>query len=263
MKPGVTQLCLSKENLEADLRQAGECGYEAVELVFGDTGAPSIDAPDSELEDIRATCDAVGIEVPSILAKRTDFGSLLSPDPAEREKRLAIVRRGLEIAERLGVDGMLIHPGQLQPESRYEDTWNNCRDAFKSVAAEAEARNCCLCLEHVWNKFILSPREARQFVDEVGSSHVGIYLDTGNMIAYGFAEMWVRELGPRVRKVHVKDFRRRGSQWVQLMDGDVNWPEVMKALREVGFDGALVSEVGGDAARQKETAQRIRQIMAL
>lgn len=263
MKPGITQLCLKRERLEADLDQAKACGYEAIELVFSDHGQPGIDASNAELDAVRKACDARGIEVSSLIATRKDSGSLLSPDAASREKRSAILRRGIEIAERIGVDGMLLHPGQLEAQDSHFRAWNDCRDALKKLAPAAEKANCAVCIENVWNKFILSPREAVQFVDEVGSSHIGIYLDTANLLHFGFTEMWVRDIGKRIKKVHVKDYKRNPPTWTQLMDGDCNWPVVMKELRAIGFDGALISEVGGDEARMKETVERIKKIMAL
>jgi hexulose-6-phosphate isomerase len=261
MKVGITQLCLGRKNLEADLKQAKDCGYEAIELVFSDDSVPSIDASAQELKEIRKACDAAGLAICSILPTRKDSGSMLSSKPAEREKRMAVVRRGLEVAESIGADGLLLHPGQLEAGDTYERAWNDCRDALKKLAPEAAKRKCAIGVENVWNKFILSPREARQFVDEVGSEWVGIYLDTGNLLHFGFTEMWVRELKGRIKKVHVKDYKR--PEFKQLLDGDCHWAEVMKELRAMGFDGTLCSEVGGDAAALTETARRIRKIIAL
>ncbi|MBI3830751.1 MAG: sugar phosphate isomerase/epimerase [Planctomycetes bacterium] len=263
MKPGITQLCLKRQNLDEDLRRTKELGYEAIELVFSDEGQPGIDAPNDQIAGVRKACDKLGLEICSIIATRKDAGSLLSPKKDERAKRVAILKRGLEIAEILGVNGMLLHPGQLEATDTYERAWNDCRDALKALAPEAAKRKCAIAIENVWNKFILSPREAKQFADEVGSPWVGIYLDTANLIHYGFTEVWIRELKDRIKKVHVKDYKRRPPEWTQLMDGDCNWPEIMKELRAMKFDGALVSEVGGDDERMRETAQRIRKIMAL
>ena len=263
MKPGITQLCLSRKDLEEDLKYTREAGYEAIELVFSDAGSPSIDASAAELAAVKTACADHQLEICSILPTRKSAGSLLSPTVQDWEKRIEILQRGLEIAEALDVDGLLLHPGQLDPTTSYQATWNRMVDILKELAPEAERRGCRIGVENVWNQFLLSPREACQLVDEVGSPAVGIYLDTANMMLYGHPEMWIRDLGKRITKVHVKDFRRRDRAWVQLMDGDTIWPTVMAELRGIGFDGALVSEVGGDDAMMRETARRIRQIMAM
>lgn len=263
MKPGITQLCLPRQDLAADLKFTKDAGYEAIELVFSDEGAPSIDASAAELAAVKSACEAHQLEICSILPTRKDAGSLLSPAVSDWEKRIEILNRGLEIAEALDVDGLLLHPGQLDPSSTYSSVWDHFCDILQELAPEAERRGCSIGVENVWNQFMLSPREACQLVDEVGASAVGIYLDTANMMLYGYPDMWIRDLGKRITKVHVKDFRRSDRAWVQLMDGDTDWPKVMAELRAIDFDGALVSEVGGDEDMMRETAQRIRQIIAM
>ena len=118
-------------------------------------------------------------------------------------------------------------------------------------------------VENVWNRFMLSPREAAQLVDEVGSDWVGIYLDTANMMAYGYPEQWIKALGARIKKVHFKDFARRDHKFTDLMDGDTDWPTVVAELRAIGYDDAVIHEVGGDFDAQCETANRMRQIVAM
>lgn len=263
MKPGITQLCLHRQDLEEDLKYTRAAGYEAIELVFSDEGSPSIDASAAELSAVKTACADHQLEICSILPTRKDAGSFLSPSGRDWEKRIEILQRGLEIAEALDVDGLLLHPGQIDPKTSYASTWDHLCDILQELAPEAERRGCSIGIENVWNQFLLSPREACQLIDEVGSPAVGIYLDTANMMLYGYPEMWIRDLGKRITKVHVKDFRRRDRAWVQLMDGDTDWPTVMVELRAIGFDGALVSEVGGDDAVMRETADRIRQIMAM
>jgi len=263
MKPGITQMCLGRKDLQADLKTAKDCGYEAIELFFDDKGVPNIDASAAELKAIRKACDDAGLDLTSTLAFRNDMGSTLSPIAAEREKREAVIRRNIDIAAAVGVDTFLLHPGQLEANDTYERAWNDAVASLKKVSGYAKEKKVNIAIENVWNKFLLSPREARQFIDDCGSDFVGFYLDTGNLIHYGFTEMWIKELGHRIKKVHVKDYRRKDRQFVQLQDGDCNWPAIMAELRKIGFDGALISEVGGDEASLKESAARIRKIMAL
>jgi hexulose-6-phosphate isomerase len=99
----------------------------------------------------------------------------------------------------------------------------------------------------VWNKFLLSPVEMRDFIDQCDSEYVGAYFDTGNIVQYGFPEQWIQILGQRIRAVHLKDFRASTGTldgFVMLMEGDVNWPEVMGALREIDYRRALTAEYG-------------------
>ena len=133
----------------------------------------------------------------------------------------------------LGVDGVLLHPGQLGVEADYQQVWDNFCAALRAVAPLAEDGGVAIGVENVWNKFLLSPLEAKLLVDEVGSDAVGIYLDTANMMAYGYPEQWIRTLGARIKKVHFKDFVRREHRFVNLLDGDTDWSAIMRELRAI------------------------------
>ena len=141
--------------------------------------------------------------------------------------------------------------------------WDNLLGTLKDLASVAASNRAAIALENVWNKFLLSPKEMRELIDAVGSEWVGVYLDTANMMAYGYPEHWVRELGSRIKRVHFKDFKRGEHQFVNLLDGDTDWPAVMQELREIGYDEYVVHEVGGDRATQIDIAKRMRRIIAM
>ncbi len=100
----------------------------------------------------------------------------------------------------------------------------------------------------MWNKFLLSPLEMRDFIDKIGSDRVGVYFDIGNVLVTGYPEHWVKILGKRIARVHVKDFRTivgNINGFVDLLSGDANFPAVMKELRAAGYDGYLTAEMNG------------------
>ena len=134
---------------------------------------------------------------------------------------------------------------------------------LNDLAPSAETHQVSIGLENVWNKFLLSPKEMRDIVDEVNSDWVGTYLDTANMMAYGYPEHWIRELGHRIKRVHFKDFSRGAHQFVNLLDGDTDWQAVMEAFHSIGYDGYVIHEVGGDREAQIDLAKRMRKIVAM
>ncbi len=263
MKIGITQLLLSNMSLDEALGLCQEAGYQAIELVFRDGSEPDVNMSESGIKQVGEKCRAAGVEISSVIASYRDRGNMLSPDPAEREKGSKSTVRALEIAGILGAGAILLHPGQLTAEGTYEATWDNLVEALKSLAPVAEKHQVVIGLENVWNKFLLSPKEMRDFIDEVGSEWVGTYLDTANMMAYGFPEHWVRSLGHRITRVHFKDFKRGEHRFVNLLDGDTDWATLMKEFRAIGYDGYVVHEVGGDRAALIDIAERMRKIVAL
>ena len=263
MKIGVTQIILGNMSLADTLSLCQDAGYDAVELTFNESKDTDINMSDAELRGIAETCKAAGVDIGSITAGYADRGNLLSLDATEREKGTRSLARGIEVAGALGVGGILLHPGQLTVEGTYQQVWDNLVGILRELAPSAEAHRVAVGLENVWNKFLLSPKEMREIVDEIGSDWVGTYLDTANLMAYGYPEHWIRELGSRIKRVHFKDFSRDAHQFVNLLDGDTDWPAVMEAFRAIGYDGYVIHEVGGDREAQIELARRMRKIVAM
>ena len=263
MKIGITQIILGDTSLADTLELCQEAGYEAVELVFGEEKDLNVQLSRDEILAVGQRCAAAGVEIGSVIAWYAERGNLLSRSRAEREQGSKSLLRSLEIAGILGVDGVLLHPGQLGAEGTYEEAWYDLRDLLKEAAQVAGANNAVIGLENVWNKFLLSPKEACEFIDAVDSPWVGIYLDTANMMAYGHPEHWIRSLGKRISKVHFKDFSRAQHSFVNLLDGDTDWPVIMDELRRIGYDSTLIHEVGGDRQTLVELGDRMRRIAAM
>jgi L-ribulose-5-phosphate 3-epimerase len=94
---------------------------------------------------------------------------------------------------------------------------------------------------------------------------VRAYFDVGNVVFYGYPQDWIRTLGKRIVKLHLKDFRFRDekTEWVPLREGDIQWPAVYSALKETGFSGTATCELpGGDAAYLKEVSHRVDLILS-
>jgi hexulose-6-phosphate isomerase len=117
----------------------------------------------------------------------------------------------------------------------------------------AEKLKVRICIENVWNNFLLSPLEACRYVDQFNSPYAGFYFDCGNILMYGWPEQWIRILGQRIGRIHIKEFSRkkadaegRGKGFdVSLTDGDVNWAAVMSAVRKSYQGQWLTTEQGG------------------
>lgn len=263
--------------LETRLWAARDAGFEGVEPTVSEPGAGplTLESTEQEAEQIREVAARVGVELPSVMCgAAVSKTPVIHPDPAVRAQAVENLGSTLERAKWLGADTVLLHPGQLKPETRYDDVWTWVRDALTAVAPHADRHGVSLGIENVWNKFILSPTEMRQMVDEVGHPLIGTYFDIGNCVLYGFPEHWVTVLGSRIKKVHLKDYSRQkalkegtAKGFCQVLDGDADYPAVMQALRATGYDGYLTSEisVGNMPEGQgiEETARRMDRVFAM
>lgn len=235
------------------MKMAKEAGFEGIELAVSEAGELTLDSSKEDIKKITQTAKDVGIELSSLATGLLWDYSLTSSDDKTRKKARDIVRRMLELASYLGVDTVLVIPGTVdvffKPDAEvipYDLAYERSLDALKECVPTAERYKVSVGIENVWNKFLLSPLEMRDFIDKIGSPYLGAYFDVGNSVLTGYPEHWIRVLGKRIKKVHIKDFKTAVGNingFVDLLEGDVNWAEVMKALEETGYDGWLTAEI--------------------
>ena len=124
------------------------------------------------------------------------------------------------------------------------------REYVKKLIPVAEETKVVIALENVWNNFCVKPAIFKWMVASFGSPWVKAYFDVGNHVKYLTPpEVWIREFGPLLAKVHIKDFKlspdSHGGKFVHPRDGSVNWPAVRQAFDDAGYNGWLSIEDGG------------------
>lgn len=265
MRIALSQIIAPRHTLADFFREARECGYDGVELSLKPQGEGPLhfDLSPAELDAIRAQAAAAGLSIDSLAISAAGGNMLAGGSDAADSVRLAC--RGLEIAARLGAKVCLHTLGRLTADLYYEDAYNNARAAVTLTAATAARLQVAFAIEFVWNGFLFSPLEMRDFIDATGSPWVGFYFDPGNMAVFQYPEHWVRALGQRIKHVHLKDWKGRALNggWTALQAGEVNFAAIMRELRRAGYDGPLVSEVDASLASWTETAQSMRAIAQL
>lgn len=264
MKKGVSMWAFADNDPKVMFPKAKAYGFEGVELCMDFAGPVRPDCTKEELDEIKALAQENGLELYSVASGVYWGNSLTADDADERARTEQLVKSQVDIAAYLGCDTILILPGLVAgfdkngPVVPYDVVYARALDAVKRLAPYAEEKKVKLGLENVWNKFLLSPMEMRDFIDAVGSEYVGCYFDVGNVMQTGYPQHWIRLLGNRIAKVHFKDFNvdiGNISGFCDLLEGDVNYPEVMTAFAEIGYDGWVTAEVFPDAADPEKVLQ--------
>ena len=248
------QLQMLPEGLsDADkFKLAKRCGFGGVEA-----------APLETLEAARQQADAArqaGVAIHSLV-----FGwwPTALGDTQIAQKAMTEMEHALRCANAMGADAVLLVPTRVTEEYAYADAYQDSQSLIRKLIPLAEELKVVIAVENVWNKFLLSPLEFARYIDAFESPWVRAYFDVGNVIIHGFAQDWIRTLGRRIVKVHLKDFKRDGYQWKSLGEGDVNWPQVSKALAEVGYTGYLTPELqGGDEAYLTDLSGRMDRLVS-
>ena len=242
---------------------ARELGFDGVEL-----NSPV----DYTMSEILKAKSKTGIELPTVVNKDHWSSPLSDPDPAVRKKCIDSIAKSLQEVKEMGGDTVLVVPGVVNEKVSYEQAYITSQQAIRELIPYAEKTGMQIALENVWNNFLLSPVEAKRYIDEINHPLVGWYFDIGNVLRYGWPEHWIKTLHSRIMKLHIKEFSRElmnsKGLWegfkVDLLKGDNNWPVVMKAIREINHQGGwLTAEVnGGDRQRLKEISTQMDEIIS-
>jgi hexulose-6-phosphate isomerase len=239
---------------------ARDAGFNAVEM--------QTIARDDEAAEIREAAMKTALRIHSVMNADHWRFPLSSSDPDAVKRSVAGMETSLRNAARWGADTVLLVPAVVDATTSYRDAWTRSQQVIRErLLPVARELKVIVAVEEVWNKFLLSPLEFARYVDELDSPWVKAYFDVGNVVFYGYPQDWIRSLGGRIAKVHLKDFhldRPNGRfVWTNIGDGDIDWRDVRRAFDEVGYRGYVTTEVaGGDAAYLKDLAGRVDRFLA-
>jgi len=237
-------------------KMARDVGFEVVQ-------APT--TPDLNIaEEMKNAATAAGIRIDSVMNMDHWDYPLSSDEPQVVEKSLAGMRTSLHNAKLWGSDAVLLVPAVVNPQTSYRDAWSRSQKAIRTLIPLASELKIVIALEEVWNKFLLSPLEMARYISEFQSQWIKAWFDVGNVVLYGYPQDWIRTLGKDIANVHLKDFKRKedGYAWVNLGDGDVDWPAVRQAFADIGYSGSAIAELeGGDEAYLRDVSRRIDRLL--
>jgi L-ribulose-5-phosphate 3-epimerase len=239
-----------------------------------DAGFERIECPttpdQSQAESMKNAAEKTGLKIHSVMNMDHWKYPLSSPDPAVVQKSLAGIKTSLHNAHLWGATTVLIVPAVVDASTSYSTAYKRSQANIRTLIPLAEELKVILAVEEVWNKFLLSPIEFARYIDEFHSPWVRAYFDVGNVVLYGYPQDWIRTLGTRIVKLHIKDFsfredpvtKKHVAEWAPLGEGDIDWKAIYVALQQIGFRGTATVELpAGDAAYLKEVCRRLNLIL--
>jgi hexulose-6-phosphate isomerase len=254
--------------LEQQLATAASTGFDGIELTIATDGPLRFDTPLDTCSALARQAADRNLLIVSLATGEFWQANYAAPDEFTRQAAVDLTLHMLDRAAALEARAILVVPAVVglptEPHGRvsYSVALHRTFEALRSLRHEAESRGVSIALENVWSRFLLSPVEAAELLDRVNSPHVGWYFDTGNVLAFGYPDDWITTLAGRIKCVHVKDYHLRQpgpTGFCSLGEGSVDWPRVVAALRQVGYEGPLTYEGAGEP---QEIHRRLRNIIA-
>ena len=215
-----------------------EAGFEGVEV-----NSPS----DLPLPDLVEARDRTGLVIHGVMDPIHWQSRLSDPDEKVRAKGLDVLCQSLRDAKVLGASTVLLVPGRVTDKEKenYQQVWDRSQEQIRKAIPVAQESGVKIGVEVVWNNFWTKPDEMAKYLDEINSPWVGAYFDVGNVVKFGIpCATWVNVLGKRIVKLHIKAYSMKRLWNVKIGEGDEDWPAVVKALAQTGYDGWGTAEVG-------------------
>lgn len=254
MKKGICIGSLPGETFEEKFKLAKDAGFQGIEIGPLETA--------EERENYKKAADDIGLELHSVMNSVHWSLPLSDPDSDVRKKSVEGLVRSIKTASAVGGDTVLLVPAVVKKNVPYDVAYERSQAEIKKIIETAEEYDILICIENVWNKFLLSPLEFARYVDEFESEQIQAYFDVGNIIVYGWPEHWVRILGERIKKVHIKGFNADERRFTYLIeDCTIDWNSVMSALREVKYDDYLTAELPVNKDDPEGTVHQISEDM--
>ena len=253
------------------MKQAKKLGFDAIELCIASNGVLTDKTTKEECRAIAAEAKKIGIEISSVASGESWGKSPTANDAKVRKAIIEFTKKALQVTKWLGTDAYLFVPGAVDvfflPDAEvipYDVCCKRAVDAVAKLVPTAEKLGVTVAIENVWNKFLLSPIEMQCFIDRFRSKRVGAYFDVGNILLTGYPEQWIKILGKRIKRIHIKDFKKSvgtAEGFVDLLEGDVDFMAVKKALAAIGYKGYVTAEmIPYSPGRPEKTAKAMKKI---
>ncbi len=242
------------KTLEDKFRLLRDIGFDATEL----------DSPNPySTSEVLAAKKASGLRIHGTIDSVHWRHTLSDPDPKVRAKGLQALRTGLQDAHDYGATTCLLVPGIVRKNIPYDLVYKRSQKEIRKALPLAEKLGVKIAIENVWNGFLQSPLEFRNYLDEFRSPWIGAYLDIGNMRKFGWPTHWIRILGKRIVKVDIKGWSFKKGFGVEILQGDIDWKACMRELAKVGYQDVITAEVqGGNRERLTKIAKDLDHILA-
>jgi sugar phosphate isomerase/epimerase len=250
--------------LDDALHVIAELGYRAVALTPDANHLPPDHTTDAELRVTRALLErldlAVVIETGAryvLDPRRKHRPTLVDADAADRARRLDFLERCARIAVELGANTISLWSGVGPTEVPSDDAWRFLAEGVSRLHERTAPLGVRIAFEPEPGHLVGSLGDWERLRDATSIPDLGLTLDVGHVpcterISAGDA---IRRYGTALRTVHLDDTRNGVHEHLQIGDGDLDWPDVMRALAEVGFDGIASVELSRHSHAAPEAAR--------
>lgn len=265
-----------KENWNKKIDIAKEAGYDFIEISVdeSDERLARLDWNNSEVKELKNMLIDKDFRIPSMTfsgQKRFPMGSI---DDQTRKKSMDMMKKAIELSDKLGVRVIQVTGYDVYYEERSERT----RELFienLSKAVDWASKACItLAIENMENTFINSVTKYMEISKIIDSPWLKIYPDLGNLTAWTHDEVYDElEKGIKSQEIiaiHLKEAKKvtdtcKGIfRELEFGTGDVDFVKTFELLKRVNYRGPFLIEMWNESSETPlEDIKRVREWMLL
>lgn len=238
--------------LEDALHVIAELGYRAVALTPDANHLPPDRASASAVRTVRRTLErldlAVVVETGAryvLDPRRKHHPTLLSTSSSDRQRRLDFLERCAQIAGQLGGTTISLWSGIAPLDSPRGSAWESLIEGVGVLCARIAPLGVHVAFEPEPGMLVETLADWERLRDAVAAPNFALTLDVGHVPcseSYSAGDA-IRRYGAALRNVHLDDTRNGVHEHLQIGDGELDWADIMLALRDVDFDGIASVEL--------------------
>lgn len=238
------------------MKQLQDLGFDGLEL--NSPGGVNKD-------EARQASEKTGFPIQGVVDSRHWGVRFTDPKPEVREKAKQDLETAIKDSYRVGGNAVLIVPGHGN-DGPIDVIIKRAHEQISATLPLAAKYGQHILIENVWNRMFYdhdgktgqTADALRDFIDSFNSPWIGSYFDIGNHQKYADPASWIRTLGKRIVKLDVKGYHRGNGKWTKIGEGDIDWLDVRRALKEINFTGWATAEVsGGGTEHLRGVSQRM------
>ena len=227
--------------IEPALKKIADTGYDGIDIsgTHGSSADPLSVTPTLR-QLTRGTAERLGLEIEAIITHAALADSLFTDAPLD-------LKGSVDLAVDVGAPLVVFHMGgPKEDEALRGEARTRVVDYLKDALVYAAPRGVKLAVDGVWKDWIAeTPESFLRLHDDIGSPSFGINFDPCYLMLLGLdpvevAHMWK----DRILHAHLKDHVGAYPEWEHRIpgQGDVDYPRVVQALDEIGFEAAISIE---------------------
>lgn len=177
--------------------------------------------------------------------RRKHEPTLVSPTQAERDVRIDFLCRCVDIAAELGSDAVSFWSGILTEKLPRDDAMLKLAAGCRKVMLHAERRRVPLAFEPEPGMFVERMDDFAELLNSCDGPGFGLTIDIGHVHCVEDASIpdVLREWGDRIRNIHIEDMLRGIHEHLPFGEGTIDFPPVLKTLRDIGYKGGVHVEL--------------------